>query len=489
MKRFFLLIILSLFIISCGEAGQDKGFIKIAIENTPSSLDPRVGTDQSSQRIHQLLYRGLLKRERNGNLSPDLAEKYWRQGNKSFIFKLKKRVKFSNGEEITPEDVAYTYNSLLSGKIRSIRKGALWMIEKVWAREGKVEFDLKEPYSSFPINATLGIVPKGSGQDFGEKPVSSGAYYLADRESEKFILKPNPYQKGVKNNGIIIRIIPDEVTRALELERGGVDLIVNGFTPDVLEELKRRKDLSIKIGRGGNFAYIGINFQDKILRKKEVRLAIGYAINRKGLIKNLMRGWARPANSILPSYLWASEPDVFRFSYNLSRAKELLERAGEKGIKLGFRCASMRLSRELSQILKDQLSRIGITLKIHCSEFSSFYSQIVKGNFQLYFLMWVGISDPDIFRYIFHSGSIPPNGANRGRYINPEMDKLIKEGETTYDMEERKKIYSKIQKIAAEDVVYIPLWYPDSVAIFRKGLKGVEIYPNGDLTFMKNVCH
>lgn len=487
MKKLFIFVTIIAILSGCAERRTDKNIIKIALENTPSSLDPRIGTDQVSQRMHQLLYRGLLKRNIDGKLVADLANKYWREGEKEFIFQLKEGVRFSNGKKINARDVAYTYNSVLDGKIRSIRKGAMWMIERVEARDNRVIFHLKEPYSSFLINATLGVVPEGAGQEFGDNPICSGAYCIKNKEREVFELAPNPYQKLAKNRGIIVRIIPDEVTRALEIERGDIDIVVNGFTPDILEELKRRKDLQVKRTRGGNFAYIGINFEDPVLKHRKVRLALGYAINRKEIIKYLMRGFATPANSVLPQYLWAYEPDVFTFSYNPELAKELLKQAGYKEITLEFRCASTRLSRELSQILKDQLSQAGINLRVNCSEFSSFYTQIVDGNFQLYFLMWVGISDPDIFRYIFHSNSIPPNGANRGRYMNPVMDKLIEEGERTYDIEKRKNIYSEIQKIAAKDVIYIPLWYPDSVAVFKKGLKGVEVYPNGDLTFMNKV--
>lgn len=487
MKKLFIITVIIAILSGCIEKRTDKSIIKIALENTPSSLDPRIGTDQVSQRMHQLLYRGLLKRKIDGKLVADLAKKYWRKGENEFVFELKEGVKFSNGKEITARDVAYTYNSVLEGKVRSIRKGAMWMIERVEAKDSRVIFHLKEPYSSFPINATLGVIPEGAGQEFGNNPICSGAYCIKKREREVFELTPNPYQRLAKNRGIVVRIIPDEVTRALEIERGGIDIVVNGFTPDILEELKRRKDLEIKRARGGNFAYIGINFEDPVLKHREVRLALGYAINREEIIKYLMRGFAAPASSVLPPYLWAYEPDVFTFNYSPDFARELLKKAGYKEISLEFRCASTRLSRELSQILKYQVSKAGIHLKVNCSEFSSFYTQVVKGNFQLYFLMWVGISDPDIFRYIFHSSSIPPNGANRGRYVNPVMDKLIEEGEKTYDLEKRKKIYSEIQKIAARDVIYIPLWYPDSVAVFRKGLKGVEVYPNGDLTFMNKV--
>ncbi len=485
--RKFLVISLLFLLPFCSSRQENPGIIKIALENFPSSLDPRVGTDQASQRLYQVLYRGLVRREKDGSLSPDLASSYWREGRTRFVFKIRKGIRFCNGKEITPEDVAYTYNSILSGKIRSIRRGSLWMVKEVKAEGERVIFTLKKPYSSFLINTVLGIVPKGSGRDFSSHPVGSGPYCTRKISREEILLLPNPYQKGTKNRGILIRIIPDEVTRALEIKGGTLDLVVNGFSPDTLHELSREQDLEIKRERGGNFAYIGINLRDKFLKNKKIRLALGYAIDREAIIKNLLRGYATVANTIIPPFLPWHEDDVFSFRYNPRLSVSLLHQAGYSSLSLSFSCASRRLSRQLAQILKAQFQRVGINLKIRCGEFSYFYSMVLKGNFQLYFMMWVGISDPDIFRFVYHSSSIPPNGANRGGYKNPLVDHLIEEAEETYDPRRRKEIYSKIQKMVAEDVVYLPLWYPDSVAVYRRGLKGVVVYPNGDLTFLPSV--
>ncbi len=484
MRKASFFLFLLVFLPFCSREKPNTDLVKIALENFPSSLDPRVGTDQVSQRLHQVLYRGLVKRTKDGRLVPDLAVSYRRQGDRTFIFKIRKNLRFCNGKEITPKDVVYTYRSLLEGKIRSIRRGSLWMIEDVFAKGQDVVFRLKKPYSSFLINTTLGIVPEGAGGDFGAHPVGSGPYCVAKIYEDEILLKPNPYQRVAKNPGILVRIIPDEVTRALELTGGDLDLVVNGFSPDTLYELSRGKNLVIKRRQGGNFAYIGINLRDRYLKDRRIRLAIGYAIDRRAIIKNLLRGYATEANTIIPPYLPWHEKGVFAFHYAPSLSVKLLRETGHQNLALEFSCASRRLSRQLAQILKSQLAQVGIKLKINCGEFSYFYSKVVKGDFQLYFMMWVGISDPDIFRFVFHSKSTPPNGANRGGYSNPEVDKLIEEGEKTYDFEKRKEIFSRIQKIVARDVVYIPLWYPDSVAVYRKGLRGVEVYPNGDLTFL-----
>jgi peptide/nickel transport system substrate-binding protein len=111
----------------------------------------------------------------------------------------------------------------------------------------------------------------------------------------------------------------------------------------------------------------------------------------------------------------------------------------------------------------------------------------MKGNFQVYSLRWVGVVDPDIFYYLFHSKSLPPNGANRGRYHNAEMDRLLEQSRRTCDQQRRKELYSRIQKILAEDAVYTSLWYRDNLVVIKKGFSGFRIYAGGEFTSLQAI--
>ncbi|MFH1625211.1 MAG: ABC transporter substrate-binding protein, partial [Pseudomonadota bacterium] len=99
----------------------------------------------------------------------------------------------------------------------------------------------------------------------------------------------------------------------------------------------------------------------------------------------------------------------------------------------------------------------------------------------------VGITDPDVLYYIFHSSSMPPKGANRGGYVNQRVDRLIEEGRVTLDIAKRKEIYSKIQKILVEDLPYVSLWYNTNVAVMHKSVHGFVVYPAGDFSSLKDV--
>ena len=120
-------------------------------------------------------------------------------------------------------------------------------------------------------------------------------------------------------------------------------------------------------------------------------------------------------------------------------------------------------------------------------EWGTFYEDIQKGNFQLYSLAWVGVTDPDLYFTLFHSSSIPPHGNNRGRYRNPEVDRLLEEGRKSVSLQERKGIYDRVQKIVAVDLPYIPLWWTKNVVVMNRAIQGFVPYPDGDLISLKNV--
>ncbi len=494
MRKYLLFFLI--FIFACISPQNKLSTLIIIIENQPTNLDPRIGTDSVSQRLHQIIFNGLLVRNERDELIPSIIEKWERADDRTFIFYLKKGVKFHNGKILDSEDVKYTFQSFLDENFISLRKQAFTLLEKVeiidkWT----VKFILKEPYSSFLINLTVGIVPKGAGKDFYKKPIGTGPFKFISQDSEKIILDAfSDYFEGKpKIDRLVVRIIPDAMTRALELKRGSVDFGLNVLPPDLIHFLSQDKKLKIIRKPGTTYYYLGINLKDSILKNKKVRQAIAHAINRNEIISNIMRDFARPANSVLAPSNWAYERDLKEYKYNPEKANKLLDEAGypRKGkksrFKIIYKTSNSSFGRQLGLIVKDNLRKVGIDVEIKSYEFATFYSDIIRGNFQIYSLRWIGVSDPDIFYNLFHSQNLPPKGANRVGYINPIVDKLIEKARTTYNRKERKELYSQIQKIIAEDLPYISLFYGDNIAVMSKKVQGVKIYPAGDFTFLKNV--
>jgi peptide/nickel transport system substrate-binding protein len=136
-------------------------------------------------------------------------------------------------------------------------------------------------------------------------------------------------------------------------------------------------------------------------------------------------------------------------------------------------------------VLQQQLRAVGIALDIRSYEFATFLSDVVKGSFQLYSLRWIGGNeDPDMFENVFATASFAPKRANRGYYSNPKVDALLETARSTVDQEKRRADYFEIQRIVAEELPYINLWYFDNVLVHSKRLKNVKLSPSGNYDFL-----
>jgi peptide/nickel transport system substrate-binding protein len=483
------------------EAGE-PGTVNFLIESMPLSLDPRVGTDAQSEHLHALLYDGLLARDDHMDIVPDLAKRWESPDPLTYIFHLRPGVKFHDGRPLTSADVKFTFDSLLSGAVKSLKRGTFPMVESVEAPDpATVVFRLREPYASFLWNLTktaVGIVPAGSGAEIAQHPIGTGPFRFASmRQDDEIVLERNAdYFGGApKIERVRFRVVPDEITRALELRKGSADIGgVNSLTPDTVATLAKEPGLVVDESPGTVVAYIAFNFDDPLVARREVRQALAHATDRATLIRYLLRGQARAAASLLPPNHWAYDPNVRQYDYDPAQANRLLDAAGfsrgADGVRfhLTLKTSTEQSARLLGEALAGEWKSIGVALDLRPLENATFLSDIGNGSFQLYTLRWVGANnDPDIFDYVFSSRRMPPNGANRGHYRNPRLDALLDRENVEMDREKRKAILSQIQEIVAEDEPYINLWYYDNVCVHRARVTGIVIPPSGDYDFLDTV--
>jgi peptide/nickel transport system substrate-binding protein len=494
-----LLILAALLASGCAQQ-RDPETVVMIIESSPISLDPRVGTDAQSERIGELIFDSLLRRDSNSNLVPALAERWEVLDPLTYVFHLRSDVRFHDGRPLTSRDVRYTFESLLNGEIRSPKSSSFARIESIESPDDRtITITLKEAYASFLWNLTqgaIGIVPEGAGPDLGRSPVGSGPFrFVRAAQDEGVLLAGNPDYWGTAPRiaGIEFRVVPDATTRALELRKGSADIALNSLTADMVRALEREPHLAVTQAPGNSYQYIGLNLENPNLTQP-VRQAIAYAINREELVQYLWSGLVRPADSILPPEHWAHAPDLYTYHHDPQKALDLLDQAGlvpgPDGIRLRIemKTSTDQTGRELAAVLQDQLSEVGIALDIRSFEFATFYADIVKGNFDMFSLRWAaGNDDPDIFEYCFDSSKFPPNGANRGRYSNPEVDRLIAQGRSAAGMEARRAPYLEVQHILNEELPYIHLWYTDNVAVHNRRVSNLNLFPNGNYDFLTEV--
>ena len=476
----------------------EPGTVNFLIEATPTNLDPRIGVDAFSEHIDGLIFDSLVAHDPQLNVVPDLAQKWETPGPTTYVFHLKPNVKFHDGRPFTSADVKFTFDSIMSGGVKTAKAGSFRIVESIEAPDDlTVAFHLREPYASFLWDLTkpgIGIVPQGSGAELARHPIGTGPFqFVSATTDEEIVLERNPNYFGGPPEipRVRFRIVPHAIVRALELRKGSGDVTINSLTSDMVKSFEQQPNTAIDDQAGTTLAYIAFNFDDPILAHREVRQALAYATNRATLIQNLLRGMAVPAGSLLPANHWAYEPTVKQYDYNTAQAETLLDAAGFRrgpdGVRfhITLKTSTDQSTRLLAEAIADEWKRVGVALDLRSLEFATFYSDITHGSFQLYTLRLIGgNNDPDIFEYVFGSKKMPPNGANRGHYRNPALDALLDQARVEMDREKRKAILSQIQKIVAEDEPYINLWYVDNVCVHQKRLTNVILPPAGDFDFL-----
>jgi peptide/nickel transport system substrate-binding protein len=502
-KRAFALPVLAfcLALAGCAPQRTDPATAVILIESSPLNLDPRVGTDAQSERIDELIFEGLVRRDDNFELKPRLAESWEIADPLTYTFHLRHDVRFHDGRAMTAADVKWTLDSLLNGTVRSAKTSAYRYVDRVEAPdEFTLTIRLKEPYAALLWNLSdgaMGVVPKGSGEELARRPIGTGPFRFVSETPDREVVIARNEQYWGKRAGLArvrFNVVPDATTRALELRKGSADAEINALPGDMIAALARQPNLVVERAPGTSYQYLAMNLRDPILKNVLVRQALAYAIDRPPLIHYLWHDMARPANSVLPPQHWAYDAAAIVYPHDAAKARSLLDEAGypagADGVRfhLVMKTSTDESTRLLCAVLQQQLRQVGVALDIRSYEFATFYADVVKGAFQLYSMRWVGGSnqDPDIFENVFDTASFAPKRANRGYYSNPAVDRLIARGRRSVDEQERAAAYTGIQEILNGELPYVHLWWADNVLVHTRKLENVHVSPAGNYEFLRD---
>ena len=325
--------------------------------------------------------------------------------------------------------------------------------------------------------------------------IGCGPFKLVGLDSFKIELSKNDSffdeNKRAKIPKILIKIVKQESTRFAKLVKGELDFVQNGISADKLAMIsKKHPELKMTKRAGLNVTYLGFNFEDKLTSNRAVRKAISLAIDRKAIIEHVLKGNATLAKSMLTP----DDPYLFKalamIEMDKNQAKSILDEAGfkdpdgegpKKRFKLTYKTTNNMTRVTIAKAIASQLAEIGIEVEVLSLEWGKFKEDVERGQVQLWSLSWVGFKDPNIFNYTFSSQHFPPNGGNRGRYKNAELDILLEKGEQTVNQDRRRLIYSQVQKIVSKDLPYIFLWHEDIVAVHHKRIKDYNVYADGRL--------
>ncbi len=500
------MFLLSLLWMPCGctsSSSVPPGYVTVALENGPITLDPRFATDATASQIGDLLFDGLTRLDDQSRRVPQLAASWDMPDAQTYVFHLREGFRFADGQPLTATDVKATYDAVLDPRTLSPKLQALEPIDQVEVLDAlTIRFRLRHPFAPFLNETGLGILSARQVSTAPTKPLAqpdgSGPFRLREFvPDEKVVMARNEaYPLGWPHlAGVVFTVIPDAVARLLELKRGTLDLVQNGIEPDALDWLRRQPNVEVATSPGTSFQYLGINLRDPHLSDVRVRKAIAHAIDRNAIVQTILKGLATPATGLLPPTHWAYSARVPAYAYNPKLAKQLLDAAGHPDpdgdgplprFRLSYKTTTVELRRRIAEVLQEQLAQVGIALDIRNYEWATFYNDIKRGNFQLYSLAWVGVEDPDIYYLTCHSSQLPPQGNNRGYFEEATIDSLTETARRTTDQEERHRLYAEVQHRLGQLLPIIPLWWTTNVAATNRRLQGYEIRPNASYVSLKD---
>ena len=467
----------------------------VALETTPQTLDPRFATDAASVHTLQLITNGLYRIDPSGRPVPDLAAEGRYEAPNRFRVELRPDVRFHDGARLTARDVVATYRSVRDPATGSPLQQELAPVREVRADgDHAVVFELEGPFAPLLYKlAGVAILPEAQTRSAEpvEAPIGTGPYRLVEFiRGEHVLLEANRrHHRGApRSSRVLLRVVPSAATRLLELLKGTVHLVVNGLPPYLIAALEREPQVKVVYGPGSSTTYLGFNLEHPALQDRRVRRAIAHAIDRRAIVNTLLAGRGRLAAGLLPPHHWARPALDDGPAYDPARARQLLDDAGypegadgAPRLVLSYKTSTNRLRRQIGEVLAFQLAEVGVEFEVRSLEWGTFYADVKAGNFHTYTLKWVGLFDPDIFFFVFHSGSVPPDGANRGRYRNVSIDRRIETSRTELDPVRRRDLYGEIERELGRDLPYVFLWHEDDIAAMRADLEGFILEPGGGL--------
>jgi peptide/nickel transport system substrate-binding protein len=513
-----LLLLTAILLPSACRRSQSNIFV-IALSDNIKTIDP-IGSpsvDAASERVRTLMFNSLVKKDEKFDYVPELALNIQRSDDGlSFTFALRDGVTFHDGRPFTSADAKYTLDTVLAStfaKASSFFEGSgankTAYVKSVEAPDPHMLIiRLNKQWTGLlPNLVAIAMIPKDSYESQKTHPLGTGPFKFKsyDQVQQVVDLEANDnYWDGAPKIPLIrVRAISESNTLQAELQSGRVDIApsATSLSPDAIKGLSQNPNLSVHQFVGSNLNLLTFNTTEAPLDNIKVRQALAYAIDREGMIRDLVLDQGAIAHSILPEASWAyAKPLTYQFDPN--KAKQLLDEAGFRdpdgdgpqmrwAKPLLFRISgSSAAARQYASVIQNYLKNVGVPVAIETSEFNTMRQMVQNGQFQVNYSQWVGGNqDPIFYHDLFATSEIatPTRGLNRSRYSNPELDKILDEAANTYDHAKAAPLYARAQEIVSRDVPVFPLWYQANMVIAKKNVGNIHVNASGDWGFVKDL--
>lgn len=469
---------------------QSPSTLRIGLQDDPDVLDPH----KARTFVGRIVFMGLC--DRLVDITPELkivprlaTEWSFSADGLTLTMKLRTDAKFHDGEVF---DAAAAKANLERAMTLpdSLRKSELASVESVSVADANtIVLKLKRQDATLLAQLTdragMMLSPKNLGPDLGGKPICSGPYQFVERvQNDRIVLDKFKGHWEAANyhfDRVIYRSIPDTTVRLANLRAGELDMLERLAPTDVKST---KADKSLKVESTANLGYQGITINtahgeaanQPMGKDKRVRQALSLSIDRKVLSQVVFEGLYEPmVQPFNPGnqYLSAAHPVPAR---DVAKAKALLKEAGHSKVSVELFVTNNPVDAQLGQVLQAMAQEAGIEIQIRSTEFASQLRDQQQGKFQMSRIGWSGRIDPDgnLHQFVTSKGN-----QNDGRYSNAEVDRLLDEARTIYDVAERKKRYDAAQKILQDELPIVYLYNQTVFFALRSNLQGFVINPDG----------
>jgi len=492
--------------LSFGASAWAQSTLKIGIATEPASLDPQFSTTGATQQASQQIFETIVGRDRNLQPAPSLALSWKQLDPLTWEIKLRQGVKFHDGRDFTAADIVFSVNRIprVADSPSSYKRNVAAIKETVAVDPFTVRFLLKNPSPQLPLDLSfIYVLPANTPLDASTDDFNKGKYVVGTGpfkfvewvRGDRLVLdKFAPYW-GQKSSfdRVIFRPITSDPSRVAALLAGDVD-IIDQVSPIDQERLRKDARVSLLSRPAATMMYLhmdsnrdktpfvtgkdGAPLDKNPLKDVRVRKALSLSINRTALVDRILSGAAESAGQFVPEGMVGWAPEMTPGNYDPGMAKKLLAEAGyPNGFSMTVHGPNDRYpsDEQVTQTIGQFFARIGIDIKVQALPYSVFATAATKLEYSI-FLLGFGNTTGDAARGMtavlatFDKAS--GNGANnRGRYSNPEYDRLIKEASLSNDPKQRERFLQDAIRLAVgKDQAIIPLYFQTTTWAIKKGL-------------------
>ncbi len=486
---------------AASEAGASEGKEELVFVNYRDIRDLNPHLYAGEMYAQEMLYETLVNITADG-YEGCLAESWdISDDGKTYTFHIRDGVKFSDGEVCDANAIKANFDAIIENKDRHTWLEMMNLLVGVSAPDDKTfVIELSEPY--YPLLTELGVTrpfamisPKamkdGSTKDGVNAYIGTGPYVLTDFVTDEYAVfeaNENYWGEQPKIKKITVKVIPDNQTRILALEKGEIDMIFgkNMIDADAINQYTGNDKFTVSLSDPTSTRQIVLNTTRDVLADKEVRQALQHATNKQAISDGIFYGLEQPADTLFAKTVPYCDIDLEPYAYDVELAQSMLDEAGwvvgadkireKDGQKLNIDLlynSDSVTEKAIAEYLQSEYQKIGISLNIHGEEEQSYRDNMKAGNFDMVFnICWGTPYDPQSSLAAMRAPVYGDYAAQLGLEDKADIDQAITDILVSTDETKRQELYTFVLTRLHEDAVYIPLTYECNKAIYRSDLQG-----------------